>query len=200
MGKKWLTTAAEERGGNATFDLKLTRRPFFLYPGGRHEISGWGDRLDALYPGGRQSIAALGKHAGFNFDFSAPLSDTLDSHRLVLWADAQEPGKGEALAAAIGHQYFERAKPLADHDMLCACAVEVGLDGTAARAYLASDDGFAEVRASVAHNLRRGIRSIPVFVFQSGGFEEVVHGSADVARFGQVLDAILAHARTKEEL
>ena len=48
-------------------------------------------------------------------------------------------------------------------------------------------------------NLRLGIHSIPVFIFRSAGLEAVVHGSADVERFGQVLDEMLAAAAAKEE-
>lgn len=192
----------EQRGGNDTFALTLERKPFFLYPRGQHEIEAWGDRLDALYPGGRASIKRLGEQAGFQFDFSAPLSDTMDSHRLYLWAERQAAGKGEELAQGIGHEYFEKARPLADRDMLCACAGQVGLDSSAARAYLESDDGYDEVRRSVEQNLRLGIHSIPVFIFRSRAYETVVHGSADVQRFGEVLDAILhaAHEGEKAEL
>ena len=187
--------AVDERGGNETFDLRLRRKPFFLYPGGRHEISLWGDRLDAIYPGGKRSIAQLGKAAGFAFNFDAPLSDTMDSHRLYLWAEEQASGKGEELAQSIGHEYFEKGKPLADREMLCGCAADVGLDPDAARAYLESRGGYEAVRASVEENLQLGIHSIPVFVFRGGnGFERVVHGSADVQRFGAVLDEMLAHA------
>jgi len=184
-------TAFEARGGNSTFDLTLRRRPFFLYPGGSHPIRPWGNRLDAIYPGGRSSIAKLGASAGFAFNFEAPLSDTMDSHRLYLWAEEAAGGKGEELAQAIGHEYFERARPLADRDMLCACASDVGLDPAAARAYLESSRGYDEVRASVDENLRLGIHSIPVFIFRSGHYQSVVHGSADVERFGDELDAVL---------
>ena len=190
----------EQRGGNTTFDLRLRRRPFFLYPGGRHAISRWGDRLAAIYPGGRQSIKSLGERAGFAFDFDAPLSDTMDSHRLYLWAERQEVGKGESLAQAIGHQYFELARPLGSREMLCACADEVGLDGTAARAYLESSDGYDEVHEAVEQNVRLGIHSIPVFVFRSDGHEEVVHGSATVARFAEVLDSILSRQQQQPRM
>ena len=185
-------TAYEQRGGNTTFDLRLRRRPFFLYPGGEHTISAWGDRLDALYPGGRSSIRSLGERAGYAFNFDAPLSDTMDSHRLVLWADSQMAGHGEAVAQAIGIEYFERARRLDDREMLCACAADVGLDPAAARRHLESADGYQEVHDSVAAHLRMGISSIPVYIFRSAGHEAVVHGSADVRRFGEVLDAILA--------
>jgi len=133
----------------------------------------------------------------------APLSDTMDSHRLYLWA--QERHKGEELAQAIGHQYFERAQALGDRAMLCACAADVGLDADEARAYLESTAGYDAVRESVQHNQRLGIRAIPVFIFHAdGGFERVVHGSADVATFGRVLDDLAEHAAraaaAKEEL
>lgn len=125
----------------------------------------------------------------------------MDSHRLYLWAETQAQGKGEELAQAIGHEYFENAKPLADRVMLCACARSVGLEPSAALKYLESDDGYDEVQASVDANLRMGIHSIPVFIFRSGGFETVVHRSADVRRFGEVLDAILhAHRGEKDEV
>ena len=188
----------EQRGGNSTLDLTLRRRPFFLYAGGRHEISKWGDRLDALYPGGRRSIEDLGRRAGFAFNFEAPLSDTMDSHRLYLWAESQGSGKGEDLAQCIGHQYFENARPLADHSMLCECAAACDLDADAARDFLTSDARADEVRASVEQNLHMGIRSIPVFIFRSGTYETLVHGSADVQRFGEVLDAILAHHQDQQ--
>lgn len=185
----------QQHGGDAQWKVTLKRKPFFLYPQGRHEISKWGDRLDALYPGGRKSIAKLGASAGYSFNFDAPLSDTLDSHRLYLWAEKQ--GHGEDLAQCIGHEYFEKARPLADREMLCACAAEVGLDAAAAQSYLESEAGHAEVRQSVEHNARLGIRAIPVFVFRSGAtFETVVHGSADTTRFGEVLEAIAQHHAT----
>ena len=47
-------------------------------------------------------------------------------------------------------------------------AEEVGLDTAAAASYLASDEGFEEVRESVASLQRAGVRSIPIFAFKVG--------------------------------
>lgn len=124
---------------------------------------------------------------------SVLLSDTMDSHRLVLWAQELIPGKGEELAHAIGRRYFEQATPLADREMLVDAAAECGLNRVAAEAYLKSDSGFDAVRRSVAEAHRAGIHSIPVFLFTSGGFAEAVHGSADVERFSSVLRSIKRH-------
>ena len=124
---------------------------------------------------------------------SAELSDTLDSHRLVLWAQRQRQGSGEELAHSVGKRYFEGAVPLADRSMLLESVREVGLDSDEARAYLESDAGHAEVAEAVDWAHRGDIHSIPLFVFSSGGFSETVHGSADVRRFSSVLRAIREH-------
>lgn len=150
--------------------------------------------MNALYhPKAAAGLLELGSAAGFKFDMQAPLSDTMDSHRLVLWAQSVEVGKGEALAAAVGRRYFEGGRPLADRDVLLESVAEVGLDTAAAAAHLDSREGYDDVRESVAAAHGAGIHSIPVFVFRSAGFERVVHGSSDVATFVDVLRAVEAH-------
>jgi predicted DsbA family dithiol-disulfide isomerase len=204
--------AIEERGGSERFNLTITRRPFFLYPGGEHPITRWGDRVDALYhPSASRSLVELGAKAGFHFNMDAPLSNTHDSHRLVLWAQRDTPGLGEALAEVIGHRYFEQRCPsnsctagapirLADRRMLVECAEAVGLDKEAALRYLESDAGHAEVLEAVEENRRVGITSIPLFRFSSGTFRRAVHGSANVEAFSSVLGEIEAHWQARERL
>ena len=78
-------------------ELKLRRRPFFLYPGGGFRYSEakkktgesetWGEALDAIrYPGGRKGLYDMGKKAGYTFDFDVTVTESMDSHRLYLWA------------------------------------------------------------------------------------------------------------------
>jgi predicted DsbA family dithiol-disulfide isomerase len=117
----------------------------------------------------------------------------MDSHRLVLWAQGLQPGKGEELAHSIGLRYFEQAVPLANRTMLIDAAEQVGLDRAAAQAYLQSDSGFDDVSRSVSEAHSEGLHSIPVFVFASGEFVETVHGSANVERFSHILQAIKRH-------
>lgn len=185
-------------GGDVRFNLTIQRKPFFLYPGGVHSLSHWGERVNALYsPDASRSLTQLGNSAGYRFDMQAPLSDTMDSHRLVLWAQQKTAGLGEKLAQAIGHRYFEHGVPLADREMLCECAAALGLDAIVARAYLDSDAGYADVRASVEALHRTGVHSIPVFIFSAPGepaYQRTVHGSANVDTFREVLREIGAHA------
>ena len=196
MGKTWLRRALEGLAAEGVhYNVTITRQPFFLYPGGDHPLRKWGERVNRLYhPNAADGLFKLGASAGYQFDMAAPLSDTMDSHRLVLWAQAQQAGKGEDLAQAVGERYFTMGRPLADHDMLCESAAAVGLDPAAARAYLSSEDGYQDVHRSVEALRRAGVSSIPVFIFSSGDdFTEVVHGSADVTRFTAVLRSIQAY-------
>jgi len=189
----------EERDPTIKFDVTVARSPFFLYPGGGHSIKPWGERIDALYsPTASQSIGALGAAAGYNFDFSVMLSDTMDSHRLVLWAERLHPNtsKGEELAHGFGKRYFEDATPLADRSMLFEVVSRTdGLDPEAAKEYLETEQGYDDVLKAVEAARLEGIHSIPVFVFTSGNFSTTVHGSADVQRFAGVLDDVEAHWR-----
>jgi len=173
-------------------DIDFVRRPFFLFFGGPSKHPGvpvkWGDRLDAFYPGGRKSIARLGERAGRNFNFNVELSDTMDSWRLVIWAEEQ--GKGEDLIAAIGRRYFEEGQQLANHAMLLSAVDEAGLNTSDAEAVLGGN-GF---RDKVMQHYRwaveeQGISSIPVFLVSdpAGTFRTVVHGSASVQDFSRVL-------------
>jgi len=196
VGKTWLRRALDALASeDAHFNVTITRKPFFLYPGGDHPLRLWGERVNRLYhPRAADSLVELGASAGYTFDMRAPLSDTMNSHRLVLWAQSLKAGKGEELAQALGHRYFEQGRPLGDLDMLCESVAAAGLDPEAARAYLESDAGYDDVRSSVDALHRAGTTSIPVFIFRSGeSFRQVVHGSADVPRFTAVLRAAQAH-------
>mmetsp|Transcript_87558 Transcript_87558/g.183166 ORF Transcript_87558/g.183166 Transcript_87558/m.183166 type:complete len:164 (+) Transcript_87558:393-884(+) len=148
----------------------------------------WGERLETHYPGGRESIQRLGDKAGKNFDFSVQLSDTMDSWRLAMWAENQ--GNGEKLLSVIGRQYFEEAKPLADHAALLDAVEEAGLNRSEAKEVLESDQHLDEVMGHYRWALEvAGIRSIPVFMISDfeNKFKTVVHGSSSTREFEDVL-------------
>lgn len=176
----------------------MKRSPFFLYPDLPRDPSTdrpppyplpWGERLDALYgPGVKEQIRRLGAAVGYRFNFAAPGSNTLDSHRLLLWAERQ--GRGPAFGKALAHAYFEEAQPLADHDVLTACAESAGLPAAEARAVLEDDTRERDaVDAALRFAAESGIRSIPVFLFNDSRAGPV-HGSASVAQFEDALQAL----------
>jgi predicted DsbA family dithiol-disulfide isomerase len=61
------------------------------------------------------------------------------------------------------------------------------LDRDAVAAYLRSDTGTEEVRAQIAEAGRRGVKSVPTFVFDD---RFAVEGAQEASTFLQVLDQV----------
>ncbi len=80
-----------------------------------------------------------------------------------MWFAGDE--RGPVLAEALHKAHFTDGQDIGSVDVLTAVAVETGLNEAAVRAFLASDEGVAEVQAEIdaAHQL--GISSVPTFVF-----------------------------------
>lgn len=93
MGVKWIDAAVDMLGPGSTLSVRISRKPFFLYPGGVPSAripSKWGERVSKLYsPATWQHIVDLGAQADYVFNADAALSDTMDSHRLTLFAETQ---------------------------------------------------------------------------------------------------------------
>lgn len=198
---------AAAAGLSPTPTLDVHRSPFFLYPDlprfknsdahvAEKEWPGpwplrWGKRVDLLYgQAATQNIGDLGRSVGYNFNFDAISSNTFDSHRALLWAEAQ--GKGLEYGKVLARKYFEEGQVLSDHAVLAAAAAEVGIREDEALAFLASDVMTAEVVERYDSVHREGITSIPVFIFEVAGKTASVHGSASQAQFTDVLRKILA--------
>lgn len=151
---------------------------------------GWGERVSKLYsPSTWSAIKALGEAAGFEFKYDAPLSDTMDSHRLNLLAEQQ--GKQREVVHEISRRYFVEGTPLNDRQSLLEVADLHGIEGAAA--YLDSDAGKREVLESVRSMQASGIRSIPVARISSGNYSNVIHGSASPDEFHSVFQEIERH-------
>lgn len=150
----------------------------------------WGKRVDQLYgPGVTKNIRDLGKSVGYNFNFEVVSSNTFDSHRALLWAEGQ--GVGVEYGKALARRYFEEGQILSDHNILVACAGEVGLPEDEARSFLATDGLAAEVLERYEAVKREGINSIPVFVLKIDGKQKAVHGSASSQEFESVIRQLL---------
>eukprot|EP00746_Dinoflagellata_sp_MGD_P017727 gnl/MRDRNA2_/MRDRNA2_140897_c0_seq1.p1 gnl/MRDRNA2_/MRDRNA2_140897_c0~~gnl/MRDRNA2_/MRDRNA2_140897_c0_seq1.p1 ORF type:complete len:173 (+),score=39.32 gnl/MRDRNA2_/MRDRNA2_140897_c0_seq1:307-825(+) len=151
----------------------------------------WGQRVDQLYgPAVTKNIKDLGKSVGYNFNFEAVSSNTFDSHRALLWAEAQ--GVGVEYGKALARRYFEEGQILSDHNILVACAGEVGLAEDEARRFLASDGMAADVLERYEAVKRQGISSIPLFVLEIDGRQKAVHGSASSKEFESVIRQLLS--------
>ena len=150
------------------FDLNW--RPFLLNPdmprGGMarpdYVIRKFGgeDRARRLY----LSIAEIGRAEGvpFRFERIRRTPNSVDAHRLVRWAAGY--GRAEAMVEALFSAHFTDGRDIGDNAVLVAVAVSCGLDGRAARAFLASDEEVDQVHGDNLRAHRLGINGVPCFV------------------------------------
>jgi len=188
--------------------------------GKRHEVSTWHDGLLG-YVGGdavardraEEGIRAQGRAAGIEFDFHVNTHwQPVDSQRLLLWAGRF--GKQEEYMTALNKRHFERRTSASERPTLLAAVDAAGLDVSAAKAFLQSDELVSDVWRSYGQTIHgKNIHSIPLFVFnvpqlgliggpfRSGqGTPFVVNGSMDAPTFLRIFEGAYerlrsAHAR-----
>lgn len=110
------------------------------------------------------TITELGRAEGieFRFDRIRRVPHSLDAHRLVRWAARH--GAADVMVEALFETYFRDGADIGDPAVLAMVATRLGLDGVAARRFLAT---VAEVEAVHSDNLRAhrlGINGVPCFV------------------------------------
>lgn len=87
---------------------------------------------------------------------------TLDAHRVLGLASAH--GVAEAVSEALFRAHFEHGRNLADRTVLVEAAAAGGLPADRVDALLDSDEGKAEVQASLRQAQAIGVRGVPFFV------------------------------------
>ena len=194
-----LLAAFDALGGEVSCPLRLeiVRRPYFLAPrflGLTLDETGrdrrWGDQWGE---GTGHGLIELGRSVGYKFNPDAIMSDTMRSHRLILFAHWH--GKGEEMARTLAQLYFEEGAPLVETATLLEAARRVdGLpESNEVQRYLDSDDGQGEVLAQYLRVLELGIPSIPVAILTSGGDAAIVHGSSSPGEFRKALEQMIRH-------
>ena len=136
------------------------------------------------------NVCSIADGEGLCYDLKNTLSgNTLDAHRLVLWAAGK--GKQQELLEALYSAYFEQSKPVFSHEDLLVIAESVGLDRREAETLLMTDlleDQVKEDQA-IAHQL--GANGVPFFVFD---MKYGVSGAQPQEVFDQTLVAALSEA------
>ena len=143
IGKRRLQQALEQRG--LTEEVDIVHRAFQLDPTASTATEPTIDHLAAKYGVSRdEALAMMGNvtevAAGEGLDYHLDLcmtGNTRDAHRLVLWAQERNPAMAQRLLEAMYSAYFEQGRGVFSTDDLVALAVEVGLEGDAARGILA---------------------------------------------------------------
>ena len=136
------------------------------------------------------NVCSIADGEGLCYDLKNTLSgNTLDAHRLVLWAAGK--GKQQELLEALYSAYFEQSKPVFSHEDLLVIAESVGLDRREAETLLMTDLLEDQVREdqSIAHQL--GANGVPFFVFD---MKYGISGAQPQEVFDQTLVAALSEA------
>lgn len=190
IGRAHLKQALAQR---PDLDATLRWRPFQLQPDMPAEGKpfrpmlaqkfGGQDRAQQMF----ERVRQMGADQGLTFDFEAIdiAPNTVDAHRLVLWAEDQE--HGDEMAETLFCAYFTEGQDVSDRDVLAACAADVGLDPDGARAVLDGDDYAAEVRTSQDEARRRGVTGVPCYVFDG---RRAVAGAQPAHVLVDVFDAV----------
>ena len=179
-------------------DVEVVFRPYQLAPSLPETPQPLKDQLQAKFGPHLEATlrhtAATAKEEGLDLRFDETLAvNTLAAHRLLRLA-LQEYGAEaqQALAERLFEAHFTRGANVADPDVLTDLAVEAGLERERVAAYLASDEGAAEVQKEIARAQRLGIRAVPTFVFD-GRF--AVQGAQPASAFLQALEEAWAERR-----
>jgi len=112
---------------------------------------------------GRVAGAAAEEGLVYALDKIARQPNTLDCHRLILWAgNTGDPGR---MKQRLMELYFAEGADLSDPEVLVGAAVDCGLDGDLVRRLLASDADVARVTQEANSAQEAGIDGVPCFIF-----------------------------------
>ena len=143
-----------------------------------------------------EQVAEVAAQLGLRFDNAeAPHTTTADAHRLLHHALATGgPSLQARLNEALLEAYFGRAESMADHDVLSAAAVAVGLDRDRAHEVLAGPEYADAVQADLDQARAFGISGVPFFVVDR---KYAVSGAQPTEVFASLLDQAWADAHPR---
>ena len=133
-------------------------------------------------------IAAEGAKEGIEFDFAAirRRPDTIDSHRLIRWAEMT--GVQDDVVERLFAAYFENGEDIGDIRVLSDIADVCGMDGAQIADMLESDQdvNLVEREDKLAHEM--GVTGVPAMIFAN---KVAVSGAREPEVLAMVIDKAL---------
>ena len=141
----------------------------------------------------REAIRQRGESLGFTFrkEGRGRIYNTFNAHRLLYWAELQDPARQYALKKALLKTYFTDGKSPEDSQVLLAAVAEAGLDVDAARAVLDDGSYTAEVRERERFYLDNGIHAVPSVIVNG---RHLIQGGQPAEVFEEALRRIATQA------
>ena len=132
---------------------------------------------------GRVADAAAAEGLTYNVGGIARQPNTLDCHRLILWArNAGDPGR---MKQRLMELYFTEGADLTDREVLVQAAADCGMDPAVTRDLLASDRDVERVTQEAEQAKEAGIDGVPCFIL--GGMM-AVSGAQDPVYLADAMD------------
>ncbi|KAF8399654.1 hypothetical protein HHK36_015524 [Tetracentron sinense] len=133
VGKRNLDKAMAS--SNDQFDFEVRWHPYFLNPSAPKEgvnkkeyyRKKFGSQSERI----RARMTEVFRGLGLEYDISGLTGNTLDSHRLIMFAGQQGLDKQHALVEELCLGYFTQAKYIGDREFLLEAARKVGVEGAA---------------------------------------------------------------------
>jgi predicted DsbA family dithiol-disulfide isomerase len=137
-------------------------------------------------------IQDAGKLVGipFEFDRIRRTPNTVKAHRMIRLA-ARSGLDGE-IVEALFRNYFLRGEDIGSDDVLCAIAVECGMDGDAVRTWLAGDEEEEKIREEHDFAVSMNIAGVPCFVIEG---RYAVVGAQEPEAFAPVFELVQEEKR-----
>jgi predicted DsbA family dithiol-disulfide isomerase len=133
-------------------------------------------------------IAAEGEKEGIAFDFAAirRRPNTINSHRLVRWAESA--GVQDDVVERLFIAYFENGEDIGDIRVLSDIADFCGMDGVEVARLLEGDDDIALVEREDQLAREIGVTGVPAFIF---GGRVAVSGAREPEMLAEAIDKAL---------
>ena len=169
VGKKQLDKALAMRPGIIT---QKHYRPYQLAPETPVEGVNRKDYYRKKFGEGNPQLKVMREHLlkqadtldiSFDFESDCLVANTLDSHRLIRWADSA--GVQDAVVDDLMKRYFEDCAFLGDHALLKDVAGNAGMDTGLVAELLGSDKDKAEVTRAIDEARKMGVQGVPMFIF-----------------------------------
>jgi predicted DsbA family dithiol-disulfide isomerase len=167
IGKRLLEQAIASK---PDIPVEVRFRPYFLNPWVPREGMSREDYLIAKFGSierynannNRVVEAAAAVGLDYNRDRIKRQPNTLDCHRLILWAG--RAGKAAAMKQRLMEIYFSEGGDLSVSEVLVGAAVDCGMDGDQVRELLASQQDVAQVEREAKSANEAGIEGVPCFI------------------------------------
>jgi predicted DsbA family dithiol-disulfide isomerase len=111
-------------------------------------------------------LTELGQQVGIHYDFDAIKigPNSMDAHRLLLWAHTEGRDVQNRVVEAIFKAFFEEGRNIGDHAVLLDIAERAGLDRAVIAQLLASDADKDTIRSEIDAVTRMGVSGVPFFI------------------------------------